>query len=699
MKGNNMSYQIRVNCNCGKILKIPEKYAGKRGRCPNCGKKIAIPSMDEIQNKIQATKDTHSDQERHCPTCGAYMNPGDHICVSCHTNLSTGEWNSDELAVQNDSNTKYYYWGALSLLALFILGITILLASNLSKKNNKETQLAPMPLEKTPASLLAQDEGKNLLEMKEESEKDIADKIASLESYIASKANKGVFENYQKLLLKQKEFQIEKKHKELELKNEMSHFFNLEKLIAEYTQTLYAKEKLLPEQKNVEQKIVALVKKEIEDLSDLFVAKSYDAIVPKAIDWMRQELIKVYPKEDFKDQVELLAEVAQKAYAEQTKKEASVVQAKPAAVETNLDSLRKEFNEFLAKYRNYQKSRSFSKAMKEIEPIAEKAKALKEKYAEDPDIIKILNTHKEIALLNKVWDYAVEGAVALKGKSKVLFVNNVPPVSGTILKYENGNVHIETKNNQVKEIALTDLASHSLSSLALHQNSKNAELHTALACFYYVSKEDSLCRDAVNNALKQGASSTDVEEYQKWSLAMLEESKKKLSDSERIKEEEQAKQQQNIEEVRLERIRRKAWNLVKTIIRDYKNHEETQVLEGLNTLKTEVGDEPGGRDELIKIHYIVKKEEGQGLKEMASNAFEYCNYCRNDGMVKCPDCKGEGKILGQERWLKGDKGIKITTPTKHCNRCKGSGEIYCPGCYDKRHNRRYILIKEYYNSF
>lgn len=694
-----MSYQIRVNCNCGKILKIPEKYAGKRGRCPNCGKKIAIPSMDEIQNKIHATKDSQSDQERHCPTCGAYMNPGDHICVSCHTNLSTGEWNSDELSIPENSYQKYYYWGALSIIAFFILVTTIVLASNLSKKNNKETQLAPMPPEKTITSMLPQDDLKIILEMKEENEKEVLEKVASLENFLENKINKGFLESYQKLLLKQKEYQVEKKHKEISFQNEISHFFTLDKLIAQYEQTQYAKEKLALEQKNLEQKIVNQIKKETEEMSDLFVAKSYEALIPKSIEWLKQTLAQAYPKEEFKEQVELLAEMSLKAYSEQNKKEVTPALVTKATPETSLDSLKKEFLEFLPKYRNYQKNREFPKALKEIQPMVEKANALKEKNAEDPDILKILSTYKEITLLNKVWDHAIEGAVALKGKSKVLFLQNIPPIGGKIVKYENGNINIEVKDSQIKEIALTDLTPSSLASLALHQNSKNGELHTALACFYYVTKEDALCRDSVNNALKNGASNTDVEEYQKWSLAILEETQKKLSESERLKEEDQAKRQQNIEEVRMERLRKKAWNLIKNIIRDYKNHNELHVLEGLNTLKNEVGDHPGGRDELIKIHYIVKKEEGQGLKEMASNAFEECSYCRKDTTVVCPDCQGEGKIEGKERWLKGDKGIKIVTPSKHCTRCKGSGKIYCPACYEKRSNRRYIMIKEYYNSF
>ena len=34
---------IRFACSCGKTLKVPEKYAGKIGRCPSCKMRVRIP--------------------------------------------------------------------------------------------------------------------------------------------------------------------------------------------------------------------------------------------------------------------------------------------------------------------------------------------------------------------------------------------------------------------------------------------------------------------------------------------------------------------------------------------------------------------------------------------------------------------------------------------------------------------------------
>ncbi|HUW58641.1 MAG TPA: hypothetical protein VMZ92_18540 [Planctomycetota bacterium] len=34
---------IEVRCECGKVLKVPEQHAGKRGKCPGCGKVLIVP--------------------------------------------------------------------------------------------------------------------------------------------------------------------------------------------------------------------------------------------------------------------------------------------------------------------------------------------------------------------------------------------------------------------------------------------------------------------------------------------------------------------------------------------------------------------------------------------------------------------------------------------------------------------------------
>ena len=53
---------IEFKCSCGKEIKVPTKYAGKRGKCPNCHKILTIPASkpkvidDQILEVLQPVK-------------------------------------------------------------------------------------------------------------------------------------------------------------------------------------------------------------------------------------------------------------------------------------------------------------------------------------------------------------------------------------------------------------------------------------------------------------------------------------------------------------------------------------------------------------------------------------------------------------------------------------------------------------------
>ena len=36
---------IRFRCQCGKIVKVEEKYAGRRATCPHCGAQLVVPNV------------------------------------------------------------------------------------------------------------------------------------------------------------------------------------------------------------------------------------------------------------------------------------------------------------------------------------------------------------------------------------------------------------------------------------------------------------------------------------------------------------------------------------------------------------------------------------------------------------------------------------------------------------------------------
>ena len=49
--------KLRINCSCGKMLRIDEKFKGKQGRCPNCSTIIDVPKDIEA---VPTLKDTYT---------------------------------------------------------------------------------------------------------------------------------------------------------------------------------------------------------------------------------------------------------------------------------------------------------------------------------------------------------------------------------------------------------------------------------------------------------------------------------------------------------------------------------------------------------------------------------------------------------------------------------------------------------------
>lgn len=50
---------IKFACTCGKAYKVPEKYAGKRVRCKNCGETVAVPSSSAPISSARASAVSH----------------------------------------------------------------------------------------------------------------------------------------------------------------------------------------------------------------------------------------------------------------------------------------------------------------------------------------------------------------------------------------------------------------------------------------------------------------------------------------------------------------------------------------------------------------------------------------------------------------------------------------------------------------
>ena len=705
-----MSYQIRVNCTCGKILKIPEKYAGKRGRCPNCGKKIAIPSMNEIKNKIE-TQQEPVKQEKSCPVCGAFMAPDANICVSCRSNLKTGEWDAAGQDLKQASSRNLHFIGILVILGIVVLVTGIILVHRFSQKKvaSNGSQTAHANAGGLSAIQIAA-EMKKISEMPEKTSEELQAKIEAIQYFFEKRlANSTMIKTYNNLLQKKRETMARVAHQNLPANNVVSRWLALDKMIARFQETDYAKSKLQEEYRNAEKEVVLLARTQVSNAQETFDNNKHDQLLRESVAWFATMIKRTCPIGEFKKEVEALAKICDKALSGKLAKvENPVIPKKPEPKEeevVTLDEFKKQLNAALPVYYDFTSQWRYRKALAKIQPLAKMAEELQKKHEGDPDITKVVRLHTEIKQLNRLWDYVIEGAESLKGKTTIIFPKKGDPYNGVVIKYEDGNLYIKKVSREgVIEKGMSKVLLNQLSPTAMiHKlarsgnNKTNPDTYVTLSCFYYMNKEEGYCIDAANDAAKLGASPSQVENYQKWAKGVIDEKKQ----SDLTKQAEHDKLGEKItkikEENRMERLRRTAWRIVNNILIEYKRKNDLGVLNLLGDLKRQIGDRyPDGRDELIKISKTLERDQGHSLIKIAETAFNYCNYCQ-EGKLTCPKCKGVGEIGGEERWI--GPGSVVKNPVRVCPLCHGAKVIFCPYCIKKRDDRTYIMIKDYYCNF
>lgn len=96
---------IKFNCSCGKSMSVPDKLAGKKGKCPSCQKPIKVPIPKVAKTSSTAGSETAAVLDSLfddaglvkksgpvCPSCAAPIKQsGAIVCVSCGMNFETGE--------------------------------------------------------------------------------------------------------------------------------------------------------------------------------------------------------------------------------------------------------------------------------------------------------------------------------------------------------------------------------------------------------------------------------------------------------------------------------------------------------------------------------------------------------------------------------------------------------------------------------
>jgi predicted DNA-binding protein YlxM (UPF0122 family) len=669
------------------MLKVPAQYAGKKGRCPNCGKKIPIPTIEEIKKQKTATPQPEP-EERHCPTCGAFMAPGETVCVSCHMDLNTGEWNmAGATANATPSAMHLYKIGVLGILAILILIFAILGIQKLKPgaEDTQSTKNETIATTQEPKENTTTQETTETITQTEESvqEPEITEDVL-LKEYEQKKTD-NMFQDWllaEKILYKYSQSNYDKaslEHERLQAINQMCEFAKTNgahELMHEF-QTLYPTELMAT--------IDGLEPEENHNHSDSTVAENKDI-----------------SKDDI----------------------------------TNIiNNVKSEFDQYLPEYRMALKKRQYSDMYNRMKEMNEKLLPYLSELSQEPEIIRIQDTYIESCLLNEIWNYINEAKIPLKDYN-IFFSkeyinknanaeNKESVLQDTIVSIRTEEEKPENKNEEEldfeenlikhnlildlqsgKNINIANLKATSIVQIILsnEENAKNPDLQVAIACLYYVDNEPADCLKKCQDILKSNQNSqysAQIERYQQWAKGIKTEQESKIK-SKIAKEEEIAnKRGQETEKKRLERLRKRAESYAQQMLDAYRNHKEKLVLEIACKLKDDIGEKAGGRDELVRLNYNIKKEHGKTISNIIDDAFSYCTICGGAKTIKCPDCLGAGKIAGKKRQIgqKNNSPITIQEEDKFCKRCTGKGTILCPNCSDRINNRNYMLIKSYFGNF
>ncbi len=95
---------VKVRCECGAGLTVPDAARGKRVKCKKCGSPVAVPKGPRRKKAARPKADVHDDdffnqldlggaehdEHRICPKCAADVSDEDIECPSCGINLETG---------------------------------------------------------------------------------------------------------------------------------------------------------------------------------------------------------------------------------------------------------------------------------------------------------------------------------------------------------------------------------------------------------------------------------------------------------------------------------------------------------------------------------------------------------------------------------------------------------------------------------
>ncbi|BBM85653.1 hypothetical protein [Candidatus Uabimicrobium amorphum] len=456
--------KIVVKCTCGKILRLPMEYAGRHAKCPQCSKLNLVPKLNEEESATQI-------EVRSCPTCGLFLSDADEVCVSCYTNLKTGEWDASKI---KRKGFLRQHWQAATYAIL--LGCISILSIRLWQKDQEIS------------TFLAKEQG-----LKSHSREDLQEKWQRLHNF-ENRPSMSDLKGYRIALWK--ELHKETLQEQTVLQKWMTAcYLRDEDVINKMEKDLLSHLHL--HQTNVEQ---------------LQHEQRYGEIVTRITPKLLEEVFALLSAVNASPRVKEGFQKLIHQYRGNTKNAAGhdVTDDKK-----RLRDYQKNFKNYLKKFYRTMYERRYSKAQEELEKFWNDINALSYFEPENKLVQEIRQKLKDVQGIKRLIDTAQKGAQHFGGlKRKQLSLRNHKKIVGRIQKYHENAFHIVSGGKE-RRIKLSELSNKDIVFFALREN-KDDDTYLNAAIFLGYEQNYNMAIRMLQRAQGQGASFQEIKVYQNW---------------------------------------------------------------------------------------------------------------------------------------------------------------------------------------
>lgn len=481
--------KIRIRCKCGKVLHVLKRYVGKRGRCPQCARLLVVRENDE-----------HQDADRICPACGAYLSKHDQICVSCRTNVTTGEWNNIRHSLLTPKKIAHY-----TVLFYIIASVGFIAYLLIYQSCN---QLHPD---------IRQFE--RIDNLPENDKQQIENKLSALREFYNQYSHK-LLENcaarIQNLRQKRRRMQVVQRYRKLQRllpgeQNPFQQWLQLKLLKKCFPDVRFPKsfnqylDQLCGD-------MVQLLRAQAGELSQLIQERRFNEITTRSTPHLLKLIGQTWQVMEIPLEAQHAWDGLLFLYRKKVKPNQKIAKEHSSYDRVRLEHYRKQFTQYNNKFAKWIYEREYEFVQQLLENLWESLHTLENIAPAENLIIQLRTRLREVQTIKTLFSIAHEGAKQNMQETRIFILRDGTKVRGQIRHYALGYFHIENAMGKNIPIALKNLHTSEIVTFALsNKKDKYTYEYAGIFCFY--EKSFLRAQKLLTLAIEYGADGSSLQKY------------------------------------------------------------------------------------------------------------------------------------------------------------------------------------------